>query len=244
MTVRWTSWDRVAAFGGRAWHWIATSASVPPDDPLGPVSQDSQQIREAACKLTAADRDCVPSTISTLPRGASGGAGGNIVSTILLVLFVALVLGLLVLAARSILLRDKSRRRRRSSTSADDDGGDNDDVVSIGHTVVDHRRTPADWRAEADEHRRAGRHREALRCRYRALVGDLARRNVIDEIPGRTTGEERRQLAAVAPAQQTSFDSAADLFDGAWYGDADVDDGDVATMIALEDEVLRRAGRT
>ena len=47
----------------------------------------------------------------------------------------------------------------------------------------------------------ARRFRDAIRCRYRALVGDLARRGMIDEIPGRTSGEERVQMAAAAPGE-------------------------------------------
>ena len=89
-----------------------------------------------------------------------------------------------------------------------------------------------------DEHRRAGRYRDALRCRYRALVGDLARRGLIDEIPGRTTGEERTQLHRVQPDAGTPFASAADLFDGAWYGHVAVDADDDERFQSFERDVL------
>ena len=54
-------------------------------------------------------------------------------------------------------------------------------------------RTAAQWRAEAAAHDAAGRWREALRCRYRALVAELAGRGLVEEIPGRTSGEYRIQ---------------------------------------------------
>ena len=213
---------------------LAVRRGAPPDDPLGPTSQDPDAVRESACKLTAPDRVCTPAKPPTIRTGSGGGGFGSIIELLLWLLFIGLVVLLVVVIVRALLLRTPARRRRRTVEEIVDE------TVTAGHVAIDHRRTPAEWRAEADEHRRAGRHRDALRCRYRALVGDLARRNVIDEIPGRTTGEERDQLARVAPASRGSFDAAADLFDGAWYGHVDVDDGDVAAMIELERDVLGR----
>ena len=211
--------------------------TVPPDDPLGPVAQDPDAIRDAACRLVETNRVCTPTTATSKP--ASGGAAlGDLFSVFVWILFVGLVVALVVLVVRALLRRSPRRRRaKRSHTDVDDEG---EDIVRVGRTAIDRGRSPAEWRAEADEHRRAGRHRDAVRCRYRALVGDLARRDVIDEIPGRTSGEERRQLATVSPDGTAPFSSAADLFDGAWYGHVDVADADVERMIVLEDEVLRR----
>ena len=107
--------------------------------------------------------------------------------------------------------------------------------------AVDRSREPVNWRAEAEAHRAAGRFRDALRCRYRALVGDLARRGLIDEIPGRTTGEERAQLRVVLPDSSPPFEEAADLFDEAWYGLVPVGAGDDDRFQHLEQDVLTRA---
>jgi nitrogen fixation protein FixH len=67
-------------------------------------------------------------------------------------------------------------------------------------------------------------------------VGDLARRGLIDEVPGRTTGEHRDQMREVRPAVSPEFDEAAELFDGAWYGRAhvDADDDDHFKVLALD----------
>jgi hypothetical protein len=79
-----------------------------------------------------------------------------------------------------------------------------------------------------------------MRCRYRALVGDLARRGLIYEIPGRTTGEERTQLRQVQPDAGRPFTSAADLFDGAWYGHHAVDADDDDRFQSFERDVLAK----
>ena len=213
---------------------VVARLAAAPEDPLGPVSQDPDAVRDAACKLTAPDQVCVPTPPPTTTR--SGGSF-PLADALLWLLFIGLVVALVVLIARALLARTPARRRRRAQET---EAEPLDEVEVVGRTIIDPRRTPADWRAESDEHRRAGRFRDALRCRYRALVGDLARRNVIDEVPGRTTGEEREQLATVVPAGSPTFDAAADLFDGAWYGHVAVDDRSVAEMIELEAAVLQR----
>ena len=107
-------------------------------------------------------------------------------------------------------------------------------------THADRRRPAVDWRAEAETHEAQGRWREAIRCRYRALVADLAARGVVEEIPGRTSGEYRGQVASTLPPVARDFATASDVFDGAWYGgDAGADDA--SRLRALEDRVLARA---
>jgi hypothetical protein len=82
-----------------------------------------------------------------------------------------------------------------------------------------HRRTPAEWRAEAEDHEAAGAWKLALRCRYRALVGDLIAERLLEDVAGRTTGEYRRDLAVRAPDRSAAFDEATELFELAWYAD-------------------------
>jgi hypothetical protein len=214
-----------------------------PGDPLGPVDQDPDSIREAACRLVAPDSACRPvDTTPIEPHG--GGGGGNFLGALgeilLWMLFLGLVAAVIFGAIRVILAtRGRSRRRRRGRDDDDQDEG----VEELPRTVIDPTREPRQWRSEADEHRRAGRFRDAVRCRYRALVGDLARGGLVDEIPGRTSGEERAQMAVAAPVRAPAFAAAADLFDAAWFGDVPVADVDVERMERLERDVLV-AGRS
>jgi hypothetical protein len=133
--------------------------------------------------------------------------------------------------------RAASRSKNGSDTNLDG-LADDDEQQAIRPVIVDRSREPSGWRAEADQHRASGRYRDAIRCRYRALVGDLARCGLIDEIPGRTTGEERMQLRAVAPTAHPSFTAAADLFDGAWFGNIEVRADDDDEFVRLENDVL------
>jgi hypothetical protein len=221
--------------------WLV--AAPPSTGPLGPVDQDPDAVREQACRIVSSNRRvCSPAT--TNPPKADGGNSGNfdlsILSLLLWILLIAAALGLLVLLVRAVAARSGGGRSSRDRSAGDDD--DDLDVVQRDAVSVDRSREPTNWRAEAEEHRRSGRYREALRCRYRALVGDLARRGLIDEIPGRTTGEERAQLRRVRPGASPPFNAAADLFDGAWYGNFDVGLGDDDEFQMLERDILAAAG--
>lgn len=105
-------------------------------------------------------------------------------------------------------------------------------------------RSPAEWLAEAAAHEAEGRWREALRCRYRALVAQLAGRGVVEEIPGRTSGEYRRDVAMTLPQGAAAFDGATDLFEQAWYGDRPTGRADQDTFDQLAAEVLGRPSLT
>lgn len=215
-------------------------AAPEPIDPgvLDTVVQNPDDVREQACRIVeATPRVCSPPT-TTVPSDPSDGFDLSFLGLIFWLLLIIGVVLLLVVLVRAIAGRSPRQRRARSTRHDDD----LDDELETGFVQIDRSREPTDWRAEADAHRLAGRHRDALRCRYRALVGDLARRGLIDEIPGRTTGEERAQLRDVRPAAGTPFDAAADLFDDAWYGHADVDAADDDRFQALERDVLAASG--
>jgi hypothetical protein len=210
-----------------------------------PVDQDPDDIRDLACELTEPDRVCRPAEPPRLPDPGGGGGGGfgalNLLTLLLWLLIFAAVAGLLFLLVRAVLQR--SGWGRRATDTSTDEADDADEAEPISPVVVDRSREPVNWRAEAEQHRRAGRFRDALRCRYRALVGDLARSGLVDEIPGRTTGEERAQLRRVRPAANAPFSAAADLFDGAWYGHLPVDEADDDAFQRLEGDVLAEARR-
>lgn len=101
-----------------------------------------------------------------------------------------------------------------------------------------HRRSPAQWRAEAEEHEAAGAWKEALRCRYRALVGDLVAEGVLDDVAGRTTGEFRRDVTDRAPDRSEAFSAATELFELAWYADRQTGADENARFQALAAAVV------
>jgi hypothetical protein len=102
------------------------------------------------------------------------------------------------------------------------------------------RRSAAEWRAEAEAHERAGAWREAVRSRYRALVADLAARGLVEEVPGRTAGEYRREVGRALPEAATDFAGATELFEVAWYGRSGTGAGQAARLRDLSDRVLGR----
>lgn len=188
---------------------------------------DPDTVRDIACQVTSSNDVCFPEVPDPpdppSPPISDAAAGGGTLGTLLVIVLVAV----LVAAIAWLLYRMVVDRRR-----ADDDDGDDDvdeDLEGAGASdarIVDAERPPDRWRRAAEEHRRAGDFREAIRCEYRALVGDLARAGIVDEIPGRTSGEERRQLAELAPGVAAEFGDAADRFDAAWFDTAPVDRAD------------------
>lgn len=84
-------------------------------------------------------------------------------------------------------------------------------------------RDPADWTAEADEHQRTGHHREALRCRYRAMIAVLATAGVVDEAPGRTAGEYLAEAGHRRADVVAHVAAVTVAFEAVWYGHARVD---------------------
>ena len=213
-------------------------SATPPTDPLGTVVQNPDAVRDAACRLVESRDVCSPpSAPATLPRtpGPSGASGGGLLGVMLWGLLILAVVALAFVAYRYL------RVRRPEREHTDNDAADPDTDEIAGMVVVDRSREPRGWREEAEAHRIAGRYRDALRCRYRALVGDLARRGLLDEVPGRTTGEERRELQSSAPVALPFFGEAADLFDAAWYGRVHVDAHDDDRFQQLDHDVLARA---
>jgi hypothetical protein len=105
------------------------------------------------------------------------------------------------------------------------------------------RRDAADWRAEAEAAEKAGQWRLALRCRYRALVADLADRGLVEEVAGRTAGEYRADVAEAAPGVAAPFAGATELFERAWYGDRPTGSDEAARFRGLADEVLAGVAR-
>jgi len=141
----------------------------------------------------------------------------------------ALVLWLLLIAAVAVLVWRFSRGLSRDP--------------EVGSALPGMpRRSAAEWRAEAEAHERAGEWRQAVRCRYRALVADLAGRGLVEEIPGRTAGEYRGEVAGAIPAAAAAFSGATELFERAWYGQRPTGPDDAARLRDLAVRVLDQAG--
>lgn len=99
-------------------------------------------------------------------------------------------------------------------------------------------RPAADWRRDAEELERRGDWRGALRAHWRATVADLAERGLVEEVPGRTTGEYRQQVSVSVPDGAADFASATRLFEDAWYAAADVSPEDCTNAKELLGAVL------
>ncbi len=112
------------------------------------------------------------------------------------------------------------------------------------HTVesaVAQRRSPVDWERDAVQFEAAGEWKDGLRCRYRALVATLIDRDMLRDVPGRTAGEFRVELAAHAPESAAeAFSGASELFERAWYGDVPTGPAESELFRARAAEVLGR----
>jgi hypothetical protein len=163
--------------------------------------------------------------IEDLVGALGGGIGGQaVLGWIALGLLAVLVVGLAVLLLR----------RARSSEPRD---------LAAAAVSVELARGAKGWLAAAEEAEAEGRWRLGLRCRYRALAAELITMGVLDEIPGRTTGEHRREVAERAPQAAAAFAGAAELFDRAWYGNRPTGTDERDRFQELAAEVLRRAER-
>lgn len=117
-------------------------------------------------------------------------------------------------------------------------------AASGASLMVEMTRSAAEWRAEAEALEAQGRWAEGLRCRHRALVGELVRQGVIAERAGRTAGEHLRDVARRRPEVGPRMAAATDLFEAAWYGGAVTGAAEAQRFAALEREVLGQPVRS
>jgi len=152
----------------------------------------------------------------------SDAAGGN---RLIGGLIVAAVLGALVVLAVRL-----SRGLRPDPSRA----------VVVGGAVG---RPPAAWEEEAAAHERAGRWREALRSRYRKLLAGMAAAGLIDEVPGRTSGEYLREALQSLPVAGDDLRAVTRAFEAAWYGDRPVTAAEVDDVRTRVERVLAARDR-
>jgi len=156
--------------------------------------------------------------------GQGGSGGSRWLTVVLLVAAVA--------AAVLVVLRSRRGSWRRRPVRRDEPPA----------VEVDGHRPPDAWdelarRLEAD-----GRWHEGLRARFGALVGRLQDAGLVDDLPGRTSGEYRREVAAALPEGAAPFADAAELFERAWYGAAPTGPDEAARFAADAERVLAAAG--
>ena len=100
-------------------------------------------------------------------------------------------------------------------------------------------RAPIDWRNDAEAYERRGDYRTAVRCWYRSLIAELAQRNVVRELAGKTAGEYRREIRAVGAAElYEPCRRVCDVFELVWYGDFSVTASDAQLARTLVNEAL------
>ena len=205
----------------------------PADDSLPVPEPSTQESNERADEILAEARFQEPPK-SILDRvlewiveqldkisipGLGAGAGGG--SQIVVWIFVAALVGLAIFLVSRLRLTGRPR---------DDDP---DFIVDAEVARSEH-----EWLSEAERYEAAGQWKQALRCRFRALVSALIERGVVRDIPGRTTGEYRVEVTRNAPAVAGSFAGAAELFERAWYGDEPTGAAENAHFRSLADEAV------
>ena len=204
-------------------------------DELPPPAHTGSQAKEAAHQVLSRPEfhRPGPSIIERIERwisegisrvldAISGVAGGGLVASLILIAAVALVVVMLLRFGKGV-QADAPRPAARVRTGRG--------------------RTAEEWDVEAAQHEAAGRWRDALRCRYRALVAELAGNGLLEDVPGKTTGEERQDIALAAPDAAPSFADATLLFDEVWYGDAATGPEESRRIRALSASVLEKAAR-
>jgi hypothetical protein len=105
-------------------------------------------------------------------------------------------------------------------------------------TVQRVERSARDWLDHARTARDAGRHRDAVRAAYRAVVVHLVELEAVPATAGATVGAHRAALrrgGVVAELQARGFDRASEVFERVWYADGEADAADVDVVLAAAD---------
>lgn len=180
---------------------VQVLAQVPPDEARRRADEILSQPEYQPPEPSVFDRffDWLSERFGDLISGVGEGASNTVVAV--------LILAVLIGAVAFVVVRTMRRTGRVGQ------------LASPGVTVeVEPRRSRHEWEELALRHEAAGEWRDALRCRYRALVVGCIDRGWLRDIPGRTAGEFRRELATTAPDAAGPFADASDLFERAWYG--------------------------
>ncbi|MEY2421534.1 MAG: hypothetical protein QOI95_1601 [Acidimicrobiaceae bacterium] len=198
------------------------------DTPAGEIRQRSHEILERTEfqrheSVLQRILNWIGDRFSDITFGVGGGPGflGNLVSLALLAGIVLVV----VLLVRALLGRTRPPKRK------------DDDELTI---ELEEGRGATDWRRDAEQFEAAGQWREAMRARYRELVRTLIDEGVLDDLPGRTTGEYRNEFVHARRDGADSFVELTELFEAVWYGGVDTAAADNQRFRQLADASRHR----
>ncbi len=203
---------------------------------LPPSTHDAEAVREAADRILAEARyDRPPQSIPDrilewLGEQIAKVLGGAVGSGVGAVVFWAVVLATVAFVV--LLVVRYGRLGRVPGLPARDRA-----------VMVEMTRSPVEWLAEAERLESQGRWREALRCRHRAIIGELVRQGAIREQAGRTAREHLRDVMASRPAAAVPLAAATELFEAAWYGHAETGPAESAQLQALAVQVSEADAR-
>lgn len=155
-----------------------------------------------------------------------GGVGGLAA----LLVLAALVIGVLLVWRPRWRRRAKAAKSRPTKSDPPRTADDTDDD-EVPEVPADELHARADWYAAA------GRYREAVRERLRAMVRRLVAHGVIDHRPGWTVTELARAAGDALPAAAAPLSEAGRIFSDIWYGDRTADIRHDRRMRALTDDV-------
>ncbi|MFD7628491.1 DUF4129 domain-containing protein [Streptomyces sp. NPDC059851] len=91
-----------------------------------------------------------------------------------------------------------------------------------------------DHRTTADAHAAAGRWKDAVQERMRAIVRSLEERTLLDPRPGRTADEAAAEAARALPGHAADLHAAARTFDDVTYGGRTADADTYARLRTLD----------
>ena len=145
-----------------------------------------------------------------------------------------LLLAVLVALLAFVLWRVVRAWRARPRPEGDDDGVE----IELAAAAT---RPSHDWLDDARAAEAAGRWKDGLRARFRALVAELIERDVVRNLPGRTVGEFRAEVRRAAPEVGDTFAEACVLFERAYYGDEPTGPDEAARFAAAAERVTAAA---
>ena len=208
---------------------VLVLADLPnPDPPPGSVRDKADQILSDS-QFRSGSKSIVRRVyewiLDRLEVPFSTAAGGNtVVGFVILAAFLALL----------VYVVSRIRIGLPASTSTADAMVDVD---------IEEDRAADVWRADAERAEASGEWKVALRARSRWMLGELIERQRLANVPGRTPGEYRGDLARILPDQSAASATATELFERAWYGNEPTGPEENRRFRSCAEQVLAAAER-
>lgn len=146
-----------------------------------------------------------------VPVGAGSQFAGGIGSILAWLIILVLLAGLVAVVV--YVVRNHVRKPQRDS-------------ADTSETSIEHDRPADEWDRDAARFEAEHQWKDALKARYRQMIRILVDRRQLPDVPGRTTGELRSDLAVTTPAATEPFDRASFAFELGWYAHVPIGEGD------------------